>query len=122
MSSDFWARALGQPPAPRSEPVPATRPWWDHPAHQPETAPQPPAEPVPMPTPAPRTSSGACPSCASSHYASPPTGGRARCFDCGYPLVQSGSGIPTPSTGTATPARQLSSAGYQPGTIVDRIG
>jgi len=48
---------------------------------------------------------------------------RARCYDCGYPLVQQGSGIGTTSSsnGPAQPARQAEGGGWNPGTIVGKI-
>jgi hypothetical protein len=52
---------------------------------------------------------------------------KARCYDCGYPLVQSGSGMgkgitggPS-SSGPATPARQIASGGWNPTTIIGKI-
>jgi hypothetical protein len=33
-----------------------------------------------------------CPACYSGNYMSSPGGGRMRCYDCGYPIVQQGSG------------------------------
>jgi hypothetical protein len=54
-----------------------------------------------------------------------------RCYDCGYPLVQSGSGmgqVDAVSSGVAQAARQLTGAGggglihnFHPDVIVDRI-
>lgn len=41
---------------------------------------------------------GSCPECGSGNYFSSDTtrkGGQPHCFDCGYPLMQSGSGIPS---------------------------
>lgn len=50
---------------------------------------------------------------------------KMRCYDCGYPVVQSGSGggLPSDSSGPATPARQAHKGNnFNPTTIVDRIG
>jgi hypothetical protein len=56
---------------------------------------------------------------------SPPGSTRRRCFDCGWPIVQQGSGV-TISTNSGTPARQVASGGkvarnYHPEVIEDRI-
>jgi ribosomal protein S27AE len=66
-----------------------------------------------------------CPQCMSGNYMAPPGGGRMRCYECGYPIVQSGSGagMPSDASGPATPARQTDQGGgFQPNVIVDRIG
>jgi hypothetical protein len=53
-----------------------------------------------------------CPECNSENYMRPgsSTNLAKRCYDCGYPLQQSGSGVGSGSvsgSGAATPARQL---------------
>lgn len=68
-----------------------------------------------------------CPNCASGNYFAPQGTQRMRCYDCGYPITQSGSGVGpvggSSSSGPAIPAKQPSqSGGFNPGTIVDRIG
>ena len=66
-----------------------------------------------------------CPNCFSGNYFAPQGTQRARCYDCGYPLLQqgSGAGIPGGSSGSATPAEQVSRGnGFNPNVIVDRIG
>lgn len=58
---------------------------------------------------------GNCPECDSPRYMVPPAEGMrrmepaARCYDCGYPIVQSGSGVSAASSngGPVTAARQL---------------
>jgi hypothetical protein len=49
-----------------------------------------------------------------------------RCYDCGYPISQSGSGMPgmrIPTNGNTQAAKQVSTANnFNPTTIVDRIG
>lgn len=50
-----------------------------------------------------------CPDCGGSNYFGPSPNARKRCFDCGYPIVQSTSGVSNvgASGGQAgTPARQ----------------
>lgn len=64
-----------------------------------------------------------CPSCNSDNYFRPLPQSGLRCYDCGYPLVQSGTGVSSiKSQGKTKPARQVPTAGFQPGTIVGHIG
>jgi len=67
-----------------------------------------------------------CPNCYSGNYFAPQGSQRARCYDCGYPLLQQGSGAGMPGGsggGNATPAKQVGQgAGFNPNIIVDRIG
>lgn len=66
-----------------------------------------------------------CPGCGSGNYMSSPTGGRPRCYDCGYPLIQAGTGagMPSGSGGPTTAAKQVNQGGgFNPNIIVDRIG
>jgi hypothetical protein len=46
-----------------------------------------------------------------------------RCLECGYPVVQSGSGVGAigQTDGTVKPAKQVASGGYQPGKIVGKV-
>lgn len=65
-----------------------------------------------------------CPACFSGNYFPPQGTTRYRCYDCGYPLVQAGSGggLPSDSSGPSTPARQVSTGNnFNPNTIVGRI-
>lgn len=66
-----------------------------------------------------------CPSCGSNNY-----GGtaetRARCYDCGYPIQQSGSGIPgirgPKAEGPVQPAKQVHSGNnFNPQQIIGKI-
>lgn len=68
-----------------------------------------------------------CPNCYSGNYFAPPgnSGYAMRCYDCGYPKLQqgSGAGMPGGSGGPATPAKQVGQGGgFNPHIIVDRIG
>jgi hypothetical protein len=73
-----------------------------------------------------------CPECFSNNYMKIGTqtnaGGQFdvyRCYDCGYPKTQSGSGggMPSDSSAPATPAKQVSKGNnFNPNIIVDRIG
>lgn len=148
--SDFWSRVAGNPaptaPAYTGPPVATKTPWWQDPPTQ-----QPAASPYGV-----QAASGGqltteqvaraaqaeghnisraqhlkneenCPGCGGGDYMSPPGSTRRRCFDCGYPLVQQGSGVSvTTSSGKGTAARQVDAGGkiahnYHPGVIEDRI-
>jgi hypothetical protein len=66
-----------------------------------------------------------CPGCYSGNYMSSPGSNTAkRCYDCGYPLVQSGTGagLPSQSSGPTVAAKQVGTSGFNPNIIVDRIG
>lgn len=89
-NSDWWARKLGtQPQAPQGRPDPMP--------------PMPPSQQpmAPMPTfQQPQTqatkaqsarSTDTCPDCGSSNYFSATPQTSLRCYDCGYPIQQSGS-------------------------------
>jgi hypothetical protein len=71
-----------------------------------------------------RESSNSCPGCGSGNYMSPPgSQAQMRCFDCGYPQVQSGTGVGATTTdGTVKKATQVKGGGYSPTTIVGRVG
>ena len=67
-----------------------------------------------------------CPECNSGNYFAPQGTQRMRCYDCGYPVIQSGSGAGMPSGSSAGPtqaAKQVGQkGGFNPNIIVDRIG
>lgn len=65
-----------------------------------------------------------CPECLSGNYFSMTGTSYRRCYDCGYPIVQSGSGPTMPggsSSGPSQPARQIEGGGYNPSQVVGRI-
>jgi hypothetical protein len=134
--TSFWARKLAErnpPPPPRPVNNP-NRPWWSS-APPPQPA-QPPVgiTGVPMSPSAPTGYTGVpegakvitpadinlrrfqslhqadgCPDCQSPNYFGATPAARKRCFDCGYPIIQSTSGVSNvgASGGAAgTPARQ----------------
>lgn len=124
-SNNWWANKMGgQPAAPG---YPATSPL------PPQQAPQaPPYNPVPpqqSPTALPQSAmtSSRCPGCGSGNYGSATPEAKARCYDCGYPVVQSGSGLGkgiqgSQGSGPAQPARQISTANnFNPNTIIGHI-
>ena len=61
-----------------------------------------------------------CPECASPNYMEQ-TGGRARCFDCGYPIVQSTSGLMADPGAPSQAAQQVAGEGYGAKDIIGRI-
>jgi len=66
-----------------------------------------------------------CPGCMSGNYFAPTGTNMKRCYDCGYPIVQSGTGAGMPggsSGGPTIPAKQPTSGNnFNPSTIVGRI-
>lgn len=131
MSNSWWADKLGtgQPQGQRpATPVqPTYVPQVQNPAYPAQTPQQmlnPELAGHRLP---PSAASGNCPNCGSGNY-----GGtaetKARCYDCGYPIQQSGSGtpgvrIPNAGSGAVEAAKQLNTANnYNPGQIIDRIG
>lgn len=65
-----------------------------------------------------------CPGCNSGNYMAPTGTNLKRCYDCGYPLIQAGTGVGVPTDGApAKPAKQPAvGSGFNPNVIVDRIG
>lgn len=58
------------------------------------------------------------------NYMAPPGTRAKRCFDCGYPIQQSGSGVGGTggqTDGTVRKATQVQSGGYHPTTIVGKV-
>jgi hypothetical protein len=113
VTSNWWAGKLnGQPGVPTPPPSPAPMPGPYNPVPQPQ---------IP-------TQAGRCPSCGSGNYGSSMLApeAKARCYDCGYPVVQSGSGMGTgvgqATGGPAVPARQINTANnFNPQTIIGHI-
>jgi len=127
MSSDWYARKLNGnvpnqlPSLPPTQLVPAAPPFNPQ---QPQDAPRVPTN---------SSVASRCPGCGSGNYGGVvPEGSmsgmaaRAKCYDCGYPIVQSGSGvgkgISQPGGGPATPAKQISTANnWNPQGIIGHI-
>lgn len=74
---------------------------------------------------------GVCPECRSGNYMPfrDPRGNTLnRCYDCGYPVIQQGSGMSIQGasevSGPVTPSRQVASAKFNPSKIeiIGRIG
>jgi hypothetical protein len=88
-NADWWAKQLGtQAPAPQPRPTNIPMP----PSQQPMTQyapPQPQQPPATKAQSANQTQS--CPECGGNNYMSPSREIAPRCYDCGYPVGQSGS-------------------------------
>jgi len=119
-NADWFAKRLGTQ-TPQQQQAP-TQPRPQYAAPQPATYAQPQSPQYPpnqqMTPQAPR-----CPGCGSENY-----GGngqtKPRCYDCGYPIQQSGSGLGKGiisgggSAGPATPAYQVPTGGFNGTTPV----
>lgn len=125
MSNNWWANKLGQQTTSRPADLPPMPP-----SQQPMTTYTPPARPQSLPKSS--TTSSQCPGCHGSNYAkigeqvtingSVPT---FRCYDCGYPLIQTGSSLggasSAPRQGGTTPAKQVETGGWNPTTIIGKV-
>lgn len=129
MSSNWWANKLGSP-APRQSTPPAAPPARVPVQVSPAQAHGIPVEYDPNQDTLTTTKAASarqtdmCPECMSGNYFAAPGSKYQRCYDCGYPVIQSGSGPTMPSTNSGqavTPAKQITGAGYQPNQIVGRI-
>ena len=85
-NANWWANKLGQQPA--QQPRPANIPM--PPSQQPMTPYTPPAVNPNVSKAQSALQNQSCPNCNSSNYMSV-SGAKLRCYDCGYPLEQSGS-------------------------------
>jgi hypothetical protein len=119
-NSNWYANRLG---APR----PDSTPPYTLPQPQQQVIPQQqvPQAPV-MPQPPSTRQSSICPGCGSGNYGSAVPEAKPRCYDCGYPIQQSGSGlgkgvIPQGGAGSPTPAKQVQTGGFS-WTIGEHLG
>jgi hypothetical protein len=68
-----------------------------------------------------------CPGCGSGNYGGATPEARKRCYDCGYPITQSGSGMGKGITsgaqagGPTQAATQVPTGGWNPTTIIGHI-
>jgi ribosomal protein S27E len=124
MSNSWYTSKLGNGTAavPPTPPVAQPQPVPYNPIPQ---QPQTPQQPQAMPQSA--MTAARCPGCGSGNYGSGDPSIKARCYDCGYPIVQSGSGLGKGVTGPqasgpAQPARQTSTANnFNPQGIIGHI-
>lgn len=144
--SGFWDKVLGAPQPEQPTPPPAAEslPWWQRPAvdvpppsapQAPPTVQQPPSQPDTAPdaslarTQWSKQATGNCPNCQSGNYHSHPEtpNARPRCYDCGYPITQSGTGVTLKgeNVGPVQEARQTQASrtnDFNPRAIFDRLG
>ena len=123
-TNNWWATKLGVQPAAPAAPAPT--PPYTPPTPTPYN-PSPQQVPEQPRLPQSATTASRCPGCGSGNYGSIDPAIKARCYDCGYPIQQSGSGTGTgvsgpQASGPATPARQISTANnFNPQGIIGRI-
>ncbi len=126
MSNDWWSKKLGTNPQPQGTP-PTTPPRGNvyvPPTQTPNVQVSYDSQQDQLVTRAQSArDNDRCPGCMSGNYMAPVGTQRKRCYDCGYPIVQAGTGVGgTGQGGTPIPAKQPSqSGGFQPNVIVDRI-
>jgi len=140
MSNSWWADKLGnnQPQTPRytpqTPPVQPVQPGYAQPyqgvtpnTSYPPVTEQPYVDPAlaGRRLPASATSPSRCPNCSSGNYGKMTAETAPRCYDCGYPIQQSGSGTPgvrIPSNGTVEATKQVSTSNnFNPGTFIGKI-
>jgi hypothetical protein len=120
-NADWWSRKIATPePKPLMPQVPLAQP-------QPATYVQP-QQPQYPPSQQMSPTADRCPGCGSGNYGGATPESRKRCYDCGYPIQQSGSGVGTgvigqggQASGPAQPSRQVQSGGFNPQTIIGHI-
>lgn len=126
-NNDWWSKKLtGQttPGAPRTSP-PVNIPYTHQPGNPNVPVTYDPNSDQVMSKAQSAKQSSRCPGCNSGNYMAPPGTNLMRCYDCGYPLVQAGSGVISTSSsgGAATPAKQPNQgSGFNPNIIVERLG
>jgi hypothetical protein len=121
MSNNWWAQKLGSQPQQPATPQP------QYVAPQPAQYAQP-QQPTYPPSQQTQAQAARCPGCGSGNYGGATPESRPRCYDCGYPIQQSGSGVGTGIVGQggqsswpATPATQVPTGGFNPTTIIGHI-
>lgn len=134
---NYWADRLAREAGPAQPPaaIPAAQTWWANdlytrdygrtPSPATQQAPPGPQSPArPLPTARHQQAVGRCPSCAGDNYFKVTAATVATCWDCGYPVQHSTSGMTNPNTaGEAVKAAlgQSRGQGYRPDIIIGRI-
>lgn len=66
-----------------------------------------------------------CPACYSANYMAAPGTTYQRCYDCGYPVVQAGTGVSGVSSNASNSkvhkATQVEGSGFNPSVIIGRV-
>ena len=110
MSSNWWAARLTKEGGQTGQVLPRT------------TVPSGPPPSNPSPPVRSQRQDDYCPACSSTNYMAPPGTKYMRCFDCGYPLQQSGTGVGTTKIeGASKAATQVPTGSYQPQTVIGRV-
>lgn len=130
MANDFWSKKLGtnqpaQPSLPPTYPALPTQTYIPQYEQNPQVAYNPDTDQLVTKAQSSRMHDK-CPGCYSGNYFAPMGTQMKRCYDCGYPIVQSGTGAGMPGGASAGPtqaAKQVSTGNnFNPTVIVDRIG
>lgn len=114
---NWWANRLGQqeqaaPPPPRPAPQPAPQPQQSN-ALEPQ---------APKRAPQSSQQTDLCPGCGSGNYFAAQGSQYQRCYDCGYPIQQSGTGVGSvQSDAPAKQAVQVKGGGFNPQQIIGRV-
>lgn len=114
MTSNWYQKRFAAPARETDVPVP-------YPTAQPQVTP--PAAHYQRPAPS-SLQVEHCPACNSSNYMSAPGSQYHRCYDCGYPVVQAGTGVggvSNSSTKTVHKATQVEGSGFNPTVIIGRV-
>lgn len=126
--SNWWANRLQSQGGPQSRTRPTNLPArQQRPQYQQQPPPPPEEEPAPVQPSSQRRPPSSmqddhCPSCGSGNYMAAPGSNYHRCYECGYPIVQSGTGVGGVKTdGTVKKATQVEGGGYRPSTIIGRV-
>ena len=123
-NADWFAKKLGVQPPLQQQPQAGPQPTYVPRAQ--ESTPDVGQSSYPSPTPAvPR--GDRCPGCGSGNYGGATPEARKRCYDCGYPIQQSGSGMGKGITGgpqasgPTQASKQVATGGFNPQTIIGHI-
>lgn len=126
MSNDWWSKKLSQPSVPSVPPTSPAQPvpYVYNPSQNTRVEYDPARDQTVTKAQSSRQSER-CPGCNSGNYMAPTGTNLKRCYECGYPLVQAGtgSGMPSEGSGPVTPAKQPAvGSGFNPNVIVERLG
>lgn len=118
----FWTDKLAGKPTSNARPLASVQAWWAHETEPPETQIVPESTQQAMVERRPKsTGEGPCPECDSGNYMAPSRNATPRCFDCGYPIIHSTSGMSVAkSTPHGKPVRQVLGDGFHPNEFVGR--